>query len=224
MSKAAYTKESLIDRIQQWVQERGEVPSRRQWAEDKSLPSDMAFRIHFGSWSKALNAAGYVAKKPHPSETCMQNSVLARKGNQSPNYKGGTTRDRGYVSVWAPDHPNANSKGYVREHRLVMANHIGRSLTDDEDVHHVNGIKDDNRIENLELMKKSDHTREHHLGKEKRIDEKKECTVNTCENKTASKYGVCKKHYKQMWAEVKRGEYASLYEHPRLLTKEEEPT
>jgi len=57
------------------------------------------------------------------------------------------------------------STGYIYEHRLVMENHLGRLLNDDEVVHHVNGIKGDNRIENLVLTTKSAHSTEH--GKER---------------------------------------------------------
>jgi len=57
----------------------------------------------------------------------------------------------GYAKVLCPEHHRANAKGYVLEHILVMEEMIGRRLTDDETVHHKNGVRYDNRPENLEL-------------------------------------------------------------------------
>lgn len=53
--------------------------------------------------------------------------------------------------VLARDHPRAGSNGYVFEHVLVMEGLLGRRLVAGETVHHLNGVRDDNRPENLEL-------------------------------------------------------------------------
>lgn len=72
--------------------------------------------------------------------------------DKNPRWNGGRTRNNGYILVSVPDYPGANPNGYVREHRLIMEKHLGRYLESWEMVHHKNGIRDDNHIENLELL------------------------------------------------------------------------
>ena len=76
-----------------------------------------------------------------------------RGGASSWNYVEKTYRN-GYVFIKVPNHPRAHN-GRVREHIVVMEEYLGRYLLDHEQVHHINGIRDDNRIENLELWSKS---------------------------------------------------------------------
>ena len=75
------------------------------------------------------------------------------KGEKHYNWKGGRHRDKnGYIWISKPEHPNAMRGGYILEHRLVMANILGRPLRKGEWVHHKNGINDNNEGENLLLI------------------------------------------------------------------------
>lgn len=83
-------------------------------------------------------------------------------GKNNHKWKGGKKMSRyGYVYVWLPECERRVFR-YILEHRLVMEKHIGRKLLASEVVHHINGIRTDNRIENLVLFKnKSEHRKYH---------------------------------------------------------------
>lgn len=72
-----------------------------------------------------------------------------------PNWKGGRRYLRGYVELRVS--PEIRKSRRIFEHRLVMEKHLGRRLTSREFIHHKNGIKDDNRLENLEIVNLNSH-------------------------------------------------------------------
>jgi len=74
-----------------------------------------------------------------------------RVGTKNPGWKGGRQHSHGYILLLIPDHPNASKRGLVAEQIFVMSQFLGRPLLKSETVHHKNGVKTDNRIENLEL-------------------------------------------------------------------------
>lgn len=101
-----------------------------------------------------------------------------RRGEKHGSWKGGIHKAAtGYVwELVAGDDPMISmrtSNGYVLQHRLVMARHLGRPLTKAETVHHINGVRDDNRLENLELW-----IRPQPRGV--RSDEKQHCATCSC--------------------------------------------
>jgi len=115
-------------------------------------------------------------------ESKVQRSITTKKmwaqpgfrdrhsGKNNGSWKGGRFSLRGYVYVRLAFDDSfflsmRNANGYLFEHRIVMAKHLNRNLQPWEIVHHKNGIKDDNRIENLELGESNgNHIKQHNKG------------------------------------------------------------
>lgn len=81
------------------------------------------------------------------------------------HFKTGEFTRNGYVYVYAPDHPYPTQGKYVNRGRLVLERKMGRYLSMDEEVHHINCIRDDDREENLMAVTRGQHNREHHKPK-----------------------------------------------------------
>ena len=108
----------------------------------------------------------HLVSKGIPTRSIQESVILAgnreRVGKDASNWKGGRRKlSTGYIHIYAPDHPNSPKSGYVMEHRLVMEKHLGRYLDHNEVVHHINDIKDDNRLENLQVMPRGTHVQHH---------------------------------------------------------------
>lgn len=97
-----------------------------------------------------------------PSDEVKKKMSEAKKGEKHPNWKGGRLVDnKGYIRILAHGHIRSDRDGYVLEHIFVWMEHNG-DIPDGYCIHHVNGDKSDNRIENLKMMIIGEHTTLHH--------------------------------------------------------------
>ncbi len=112
--------------------------------------SILAYRVNKGSFTGlCLNCIG------------KRRSRSNGFGETHPQWNGGIQIDQGYVNIKAPANfpypPMITTNGYIRRHRLIMSQHLGRELKRSEIIHHLNGNRQDDRIENLVLTDRNLH-------------------------------------------------------------------
>ena len=190
MSIAAKNAGCSVEFMRRSLKEHGITGKKRSWNSDrtrkidilndgewmkKELETKSMYQIAKELDSTQGNVAYYAYKHGLVSlnvdlskrikEGIKKSQPNGRFGENASNWRGGLRRigtNGAYIYEHSPDHPNATKEGYVMQHRLVMEKNLGRHLTKAEVVHHINGNKKDNRIENLELVAdRGSHTREH---------------------------------------------------------------
>ena len=112
-------------------------------------------------WLKRYNIPRRNSSESHKGQHNSPKTEF-KKGQRPWNFKGEIVW-RGYVHILAPTHPCRSKQNYVRKHRLVVESFIGRYLTTEEKVHHLNDNKIDNEPNNLmAFSSESAHQRFHH--------------------------------------------------------------
>ena len=148
MARPKGLKLSKETKIKMSKSHKGQVP----WSKGKKFSKEHKEKIRLALLGRTF------------SEESKEKMRLMAKGDKNHSWKGGITKHNSYILIYKPNHPFATKENYVLEHRLVMEKIVKRYLKPGEVVHHINRIRDDNRIENLMLFENdSEHFKYHRL-------------------------------------------------------------
>lgn len=123
---------------------------RHLYLDEKMTPLQIAKRFNYSSSQNIIIRLRNMG--------LVKGNIIYHGANH-PSWRGGKYRstDAGYIQLWMPEHPRANKRHYVLEHIVVWEEYYHKSLPEGYVIHHLNGIKNDNRPENLVAMKKGEH-------------------------------------------------------------------
>lgn len=137
---------------------------KKHYPHERSI--DVAKRI--GRTKSAVDHMASRLKIAKDPESMFRIKSKAKSGEAAGNFKGYRRKTtKGYIALYRPGEEGTDKNGMIMEHRYIMALHIGRSIAPDEAVHHINGIKTDNRIKNLRLMDFGEHSAFHNKERNK---------------------------------------------------------
>lgn len=133
---------------------------RNEWPDIAKRYNNESIRAIAATYSCGPNLIRSILKNQKITIRSKGTHTKIKRGPNHGSWRGGKFIQNGYIRVWAhPDHPfykmatklGHSQNAYFLQHRLVVAESIGRPLSRNETVHHKNGITTDNHIENLEL-------------------------------------------------------------------------
>ena len=106
---------------------------------------------------KTIRAVGDIKGQPRRFLRGHFFHTINGAGAESPAWKGGIRKHGGYIYFHLPEHPNADTDGYVAEHVVLAVKALGRPLKQGEHVHHANCVRDDNTPGNLVVCSAAFH-------------------------------------------------------------------